>query len=53
LKDPEYAWPARPATTEQAKQGDELVKAAAELLEQHKNFTDEDNYMTARGLLTM
>ena len=39
--------------TEQVKQGDQLLKVAAELLEQRKGFTDEDNYMMARGLLTM
>jgi hypothetical protein len=39
--------------SEQTKQGDELLKASAELLEQHKAFTDEDSYMMARGLLTM
>jgi len=39
--------------SEQAKQGDELVKAAGELLEHRKGFTDEDNYMMARGLFTV
>jgi hypothetical protein len=39
--------------SEQARQGDELLKAAAELLEKHKDFTDKDNYTMARGLLTM
>ena len=36
----------------QARQGDELLKAAAELLEKHKDFTDKDNYTMAQGLLT-
>jgi len=36
----------------QARQGDEFLKAAAELLEKHKNFTDQDNYTMAQGLLT-
>jgi hypothetical protein len=36
----------------QARQGDELLKAAAELLEKHKDITDNDNYTMAQGLLT-
>ena len=36
----------------QARQGDELLKVAAELLEKHKDITDKDNYTMAQGLLT-
>ena len=39
--------------SEQAKQGDTVLKAAAELLERRKRFTDRENYIMARGLLTM
>lgn len=39
--------------SEQARQGNDLLKAAAELLEKHKDFTDKDNYTMAQGLLTM
>ena len=39
--------------SEQAKQGDRVLKAAAELLERRKRFTDRENYIMARGLLTM
>lgn len=38
--------------SEQAKQGDRVLKAAAELLERRKHFTDRENYSMARGLLT-
>jgi hypothetical protein len=39
--------------SEQTKQGDRVLKAAAELLERRKRFTDRENYIMARGLLTM
>jgi hypothetical protein len=39
--------------SEQAKQGDRVLKAAAELLERRKSFTDRENYyIMARGLVT-
>jgi hypothetical protein len=38
--------------SEQVKQGDRVLKAAAELLGKHKRFTDRENYIMARGLLT-
>ena len=38
--------------SEQAKQGDRVLKAAAELLERRRRFTDRENYIMARGLLT-
>jgi hypothetical protein len=38
--------------SEQAKQGDGVLKVATELLEQCKRFTDRDSYIMARGLLT-
>ena len=38
--------------SEQAKQGDRVLKAAAELLERRKRFTDRENYIMVRGLLT-
>ncbi|KAI0274567.1 hypothetical protein BGY98DRAFT_1178339 [Russula aff. rugulosa BPL654] len=39
--------------SEQTKQGDRVLKAAAELLERRKRFTDRENYIMARGLLTI
>jgi hypothetical protein len=38
--------------SEQAKQGDRVLRVATELLEQSKRFTDRDSYIMARGLLT-
>ena len=38
--------------SEQAKQGDRVLKAATDLLEKRKRFTDRDDYIMARGLLT-
>jgi hypothetical protein len=38
--------------SEKAKQGDTILRVAAELLEQHKHLTDGENYNMARGLLT-
>jgi hypothetical protein len=38
--------------SEQAKQGDRVLRVATELLEQSKRFTDQDSYIMARGLLT-
>jgi hypothetical protein len=38
--------------SEKAKQGDTVLKVAAELLEERKNSTDGDIYIMARGLLT-
>ncbi len=35
--------------SEQAKQGDRVLKAAAELLERRKRFADRDNYIMAQG----
>jgi hypothetical protein len=39
--------------SEQVKQGDEHLKAATVFLGQRKDLTDEENYMMARGMLTM
>jgi hypothetical protein len=41
-----------PSSSEQVKQADKVLKAAAELLEQRRRFTDQPNYMRIRGLLT-
>jgi len=38
--------------SEQVRQGDKVLKAAAELLEKRKRFTDRENYNMAWGLLT-
>lgn len=37
---------------EQAIPGDRVLKAAAELLERRKRFTDREDYIMARGLVT-
>ena len=41
-----------PSSSKQVKQGDKILKAAAELLEQRRRFTDQANYIRVRGLLT-
>jgi hypothetical protein len=38
--------------SELAKQPDRVFKTAAELLERRKRFTDREDYIMARGLLT-
>ena len=36
----------------QARQADDLLTEATNLLEQHREITDEEDYNTARALLT-